>query len=286
MEDFMIRNQSSISGMAWKCQDDKWRIRLTSFAVGHGFSYPLSPDGFDTQEKAETWWRATGDPVRCRVCSTQFFFARMDAEFCTPKCRAKYNRHQQGASEHQFTGAYYQRPDEDRSHTRQKETFEYTCEFCGKTNTARAEAKRSGKRVPKYCNDNGGRCRQAANRRNKKNEKSDQWEHTWNANQNAHSGPRTHAAPPPRAEQPESGAPTHTGQWRGRIDAIAYLAAAYRYNHNGTQSAWAKANNHKDALAWAKRYLSARHPDRTGNPADTLYKTMSDCYSYLRKKPE
>lgn len=281
----MVTNEMGIDGIAEQCADELWRIRVR-ISLPLMIRYPFAPDGFETQEQCETWWRGVRYQPTCRVCLKQFFAARDDAEFCTPKCRAKYNRHQQGASEHQFTGAYCQRPDEDRSHTRQKETFEYTCEFCGKVNTARAEAKRSGKRVPKYCNDNGGRCRQAANRAAKKKARSDNPPPDWARRQNAYSGPRAHVPPPPRTNTPPSGAPTHTGQWRGRIDAIAFLAAAYRYNHSGTQAAWAKANNHKDALAWAKRYIAARHPDRTGKPADTLYKTISDCYSYLRKKPE
>lgn len=281
----MIKNGAGIGGAAWHCHDGLWRIRTIEDTRNNNFGFPIEPDGFDTQSACDSWWAKTGDIQTCRVCGMGFYAARDDGQFCSPKCRAKYNRHQQGASETQFTGAYHQRPDADRTHTRHSDTFEYQCEWCHKWNTARSEAKRSGKRVPQYCNDNGGACRQAAYRDRRKQAKKSNPPPSRDTHQNSHSGPTGDAGRASHQKPADSSEPSHSGAWRGQFDAMAFLSAAYRFNHHGTQAAWAAKNDRKEALAWARRYLASQHPDKTAQPVDTLYKTISDCYSYLRNKP-
>jgi len=280
----MISNNGMYFGSAFQFPDGQWRIRIHQPVGVNDGPYPFPPAGFDTRSACERWWASTGDPLTCRVCGRVFFAARSDAEFCTAACRAKYNRHAQGASEHKYTGAYHQRAADDRAHAQHADTFEYQCEWCGKTCTARAEAKRSKKRTARYCNDNGGRCRQAAYRAAQKKESERPKSDREDTHETHHSGPRTHAAPPPRPNYRASTEPRHSGPWRSDSECVAFLASVYRWNHSGTQAAWASANDRRAALAWAKRYISANHPDRTGKAADTVYKTVSDCYSYLRKQ--
>lgn len=284
----MILNTAGIEGEAVKDFDGLWRMSVKSRTLPLHLNYPFRPDGFMTREQCERWWEETGEPQRCRVCSASFYAARDDSVFCRPACRAKYNRHQQGASERAGTGAYYQRPEEDRTHKRRAETFEYQCEWCGKTNTARAEAERSGQRRPKYCNDNGGRCRQAAYRAAKKAETRDS---KGTGHQHSRGDPRGSYRPTggqtgPTSRANDSGIPDrppkHSGAWRSASDATAWMTAAMLHERKIPMSAWRLSGSPSELRKFARAYLKDNHPDVTGKPATEFYKQVSDCYSYLR----
>lgn len=265
-----IKNGMGTDGVAWLCEDGLWRIKPDDGLINARF-FPIAPDGFLDGAQAERWWRSVDYYETCMMCGERFYSARADGVFCTPKCRAKHNRREQGASERAFTGAYHQRDESNRTHARRADTFEYQCEWCGKTNTARAEAQRAGKRAPSYCNDNGGACRQAAYRARRRAETT-----------KSGSGQYVHRPPAPSPRAP-GGEPEHTGRWVGQYDCVSFLADAYCYVEHTKTAPWNADDGKIAALAWAKRHLAKNHPDKTGIPASRLYKTISDCYSTLRK---